>query len=600
MIWIFILLGLLALLGWYGPRGVGDWDLRRDAGELPPRRQLSWRLRPEEICRINPRAITVSAEAGEIPAEAPAAPPAALPESPQFTRMALAGAGLDSLHTGAGALHAAWQIDPAVLGAIEESTAQHIHHLPGVADYVDQHFWHAAPAAAQGWFERLTGYVTEQKAASILEAQGHHVEFAPTPNQPAWDLRVDGHIAQIKESGGGVHAFLEQHHHITVYTSPEAATAAHSALVHGLHGINSDAIHHVTQQSLEGLHTLAHPHFHLPWITAALSSYRELKLLITEKTTMTKAIKNAGLDVLGVGGGVWAGAQMGGWLGVFLGPVGAAVFGALGAIVGGIGGRLMSKEIRFRPFYKARQNYEAARDQAEHGLRDAETKFRRETGRWREDLEAEFQARRNRFMDRLRETVRGWMARTDEETSQLAQALPQHLRDLLQQLAAEEREEIAALGLPAWWRRLLPTREARRRWRMRAWFRRARAIIAREITLLRRLPDESGLWRQRMVQLLNDYDFRLESLRRHLQQLDARLEQRRQQAEQQGASTAREIEQERGHLIQAFNARVLALHEEFGKQLQGWNGALKNAYEEMRQQGLPLNVDLPPAAAVEP
>ncbi len=62
----------------------------------------------------------------------------------------------------------------------------------------DQQLW--APAmTADGWFERLTGYVAEQKAASALEAAGHHVTFAATANQPVWDLLVDGHPVQIKE-----------------------------------------------------------------------------------------------------------------------------------------------------------------------------------------------------------------------------------------------------------------------------------------------------------------------------------------------------------------------------------------------------------------
>ena len=93
-------------------------------------------------------------------------------------------------------------------------------HSEGLTAYVAQHFFDAPTLTADGWFERLTGYVAEQKAASALEAAGHHVTFAATANQPVWDLLVDGHPVQVKEGISGVKSYLLEHHGIPIYTGP--------------------------------------------------------------------------------------------------------------------------------------------------------------------------------------------------------------------------------------------------------------------------------------------------------------------------------------------------------------------------------------------
>jgi len=96
------------------------------------------------------------------------------------------------------------------------------------------------------WFERLTGYVAEQKAASYFEQMGHHVEFAPVPNQPVWDMLVDGHPVQIKENLAGVKDFVVQHPEIDTFTDPHIAAAVKDSAVHGLPVLDKDTIHSAT------------------------------------------------------------------------------------------------------------------------------------------------------------------------------------------------------------------------------------------------------------------------------------------------------------------------------------------------------------------
>ena len=94
---------------------------------------------------------------------------------------------------------AALNVDPHVLAAIQFSTADHLHGLADIDNYVHDHFFAVPVHSADGWFERLTGYVAEQKAAAYFEQAGHHVEFAPVANQPVWDMLVDGQPVQTKK-----------------------------------------------------------------------------------------------------------------------------------------------------------------------------------------------------------------------------------------------------------------------------------------------------------------------------------------------------------------------------------------------------------------
>jgi hypothetical protein len=179
---------------------------------------------------------------------------------------------------------------------------------------------------------------------------GHHVQFATTPNQPVWDLLVDGHPVQIKEGLEVSKEFLAQHHDVPVFTGFENADSLHDPMVHGLHGLNADAIHNATQHSLDGLHETINGSLRFPIITFRISTFREVSLLGKQHTAIEKALFHVALDTAGVGAGVLLGAKAGALAGSLL-PGPGTVFGAvIGTIAGGIGGKYVSNQIRFSAF----------------------------------------------------------------------------------------------------------------------------------------------------------------------------------------------------------------------------------------------------------
>lgn len=97
---------------------------------------------------------------------------------------------------------------------------------------------------------------------------------------------------------------------------------------------------------------------HVPVITIALSSFREFKLLSSDKTNIISSLKNISLDAAGAGVGAAAGAKAGAAAGSIFGPIGAIIGGAIGALGGAVGGRVITNKVKMRPLNNAIEAFE--------------------------------------------------------------------------------------------------------------------------------------------------------------------------------------------------------------------------------------------------
>ncbi len=97
---------------------------------------------------------------------------------------------------------------------------------------------------------------------------------------------------------------------------------------------------------------------HIPIITIAISSFRELDLLLDSKTDALTSLKNIGLDAAGAGGGGLVGAKAGALAGSVFGPLGSLFGGIIGGIGGAIGGRSLTNEIKQKPLKNAIDAYQ--------------------------------------------------------------------------------------------------------------------------------------------------------------------------------------------------------------------------------------------------
>lgn len=98
---------------------------------------------------------------------------------------------------------------------------------------------------------------------------------------------------------------------------------------------------------------------HVPVITIAMSSFREFKLLSSDKTDFKSSLKNISLDTAGTlvggAGGAKGGALLGG---VLFGPAGAIIGGLFGGLFGGLTGRHITNNVKRIPLNNAIEAYE--------------------------------------------------------------------------------------------------------------------------------------------------------------------------------------------------------------------------------------------------
>lgn len=270
-------------------------------------------------------------------------------------------------------------IDPNMLAAFENFTHQQV-----------DGFWDLATVAHAShydltnawWTNQFPGHIAEQQVYQHLVDSGHAVTFPIAPNNPGWDLNVDGHLVNVKNYADlhGLSSHFSQHPDIPVIANFDGANppadvvnffpgdhlagstlSAHNQLIldHGLtHASSVDAMAHA--QDLSAHHGIAQHGLHahaFPIGAFVVSGYREGKLLLRGDTDPTRAAMNLGIDVVAVGGGAKVGGAAGAIVGAHFGGVGAIPGALVGAMIGGISGRIGAGVLRGRPLKQAWEQY---------------------------------------------------------------------------------------------------------------------------------------------------------------------------------------------------------------------------------------------------
>jgi tetratricopeptide (TPR) repeat protein len=235
-----------------------------------------------------------------------------------------------------------------------------------------------------------------------LKDAGVDAQLALHPNNPSWDMLIEGHQVSVKTwtDVGNFSKLFHGRPDIPVVVPGDATGipahalhfdastgdgmgAVHEALAsHGDrlvlvdHSLSVEAIKGQVGQA-DTLITGGHGtfHGHLPIVTMALSGLREFDLLLTGKTDLATAAKNAALDVTGTGVGGAVGMKAGAGIGTIIWPgVGTVIGGLAGGIFGAMKGRGVTGDIKQRPFKEAVASYEDAlsRFQADAEVYEAE------------------------------------------------------------------------------------------------------------------------------------------------------------------------------------------------------------------------------------
>ena len=171
--------------------------------------------------------------------------------------------------------------------------------------------------------------------------------------------------------------------------------------------INTDSIHNVTESLTHigdaGVIDSFDPSTldfsssaHIPIITIGISSFREINLLLNEKTDGLTSLKNISLDAAGTGAGGFVGAKAGAAIGTLICPgIGTAIGGLLGSIGGAIGGRKLTNNIKQKPLRDAIAAYQSQIDAMKRDTASKSKNMLNEISDYSENRRTEFLNKRN-------------------------------------------------------------------------------------------------------------------------------------------------------------------------------------------------------------
>ena len=233
---------------------------------------------------------------------------------------------------------------------------------------------HDSQGLTEGALNKLKGHVAESHVAKHFEETGVEVAWPEASNQEGWDLLLNGNQVNVKlvSDANNLVEHFKEHPEIPVVIPSDADNIPETAF----HFDPSEGIDHLfdylkdnpenavivneqlsyigIEENLEAGTDLALgvdegiPGFNFPLITTAVSGWREINLLEKGDTDIESAIKNAGLDIAGVGVGAGIGAT-----------IGTAILPVIGTVVGGFLGSMIGREvtndIKLTPFKDAQK-----------------------------------------------------------------------------------------------------------------------------------------------------------------------------------------------------------------------------------------------------
>ena len=245
-------------------------------------------------------------------------------------------------------------IDPHVVAAADFSSSDEITdsidfaaNLLGRID--DQ--W-SGRGSLEGLVDSQKGYLMEQLAATKLAADGHVVELPDAPNQPGWDMIVDGQPFQVKclADSHGLASHFE--------TYPDIPVLVNSDLIGGyenwpadwkdnvffLEGYTNELVSHVTERSYLEAKDLADND--VPEIALVYVAARQAWKLKKGEVTAAHAASHLLIEGSTRVGLAVVGNVVGASIGVLLfGPAGGMVGAALTPVVAQSGAGLLSSRV---------------------------------------------------------------------------------------------------------------------------------------------------------------------------------------------------------------------------------------------------------------
>lgn len=357
-------------------------------------------------------------------------------------------------------------IDSHVYQAMSNLSGQNIDNLADLNATLGHYHHDVWGELSKGAVNKVKGHLAETYAADHLAGAGYQVEWPQHSNQQGWDLLVNGHEVNVKlvADSASLHQHFAQYPDVPVVVPVDAhISSAHAAIYqfdpaggldHGLeqfldhagghavivdHALSGAAVKeqaiHASDYAVGGASAVE---AHVPWITVATASWRELKLLNDGKTDLLSAGKNLSSDVIGRGGGAALGAKAGAAIGTFIAPgIGTAVGAVVGGISGSLTGNRASKAFKHRSLDAAVSRAQEAQAALEAEKQATESACAAEYGQAKQAQQDELRAASEKYKAQIALKVE----RLQASRREAANLSLEEATDILKRCAAE-RERV--------------------------------------------------------------------------------------------------------------------------------------------------------------
>ncbi|AIQ56174.1 hypothetical protein [Paenibacillus borealis] len=183
-------------------------------------------------------------------------------------------------------------INPTVVAGIDFARSEDLNSLFSLSQFART----VDISLAAGDMAQLQGYVAEQMIAQKLEAAGYDVQFPEASNQAGWDFLIDGKEFQVKcgSDKSIVDEHLERYPDIPVYVNDELAVhySDHANVFSA--GVTRESVVEATKSTLTHAEDILD--LELPWISAGVSSFYNLRRVVREQLPLQVAARNVVID----------------------------------------------------------------------------------------------------------------------------------------------------------------------------------------------------------------------------------------------------------------------------------------------------------------
>ena len=336
-----------------------------------------------------------------------------------------------SIFLGYDAYSAYQSVDEYVYEGMSRLSGENLDNLADLSTKVqsyDHDFWGGLSDAG---LSKVGGHIGEAYAADSLQDKGFDVQWAQDSNQAGWDLLVNGHEMNVKivADANSLSQHFNEYPDIPVIIPGDAANIPEDAInigsEAGLEQLNqalSDGTENIiaVDPNLSGEAIMSHTEqatdfatgavdaadVFFPYITAAMSTIREMKILGEGHTSISNSAKNIGLDVAGTATGAAIGGAIGAGIGTAIMPGAGTVVGKwIGGAAGAYMGKRKSDEIKNQAFTEAFQDYTNQKNKFEREKRSILINTNASINKLKQDLTEDISSEKEKLKSELKEMV---------------------------------------------------------------------------------------------------------------------------------------------------------------------------------------------------